>query len=450
MRILSSLLVSASLFANGALAAVNAETQARLGKDLTPVGAEQAGNKAGTIPAWTGGLGNDAGKELDNNFLENPFAEEAPLFVITRQNLAQYRGFLTPGQIALFERYETFSMPIYPTHRSARLPQHLYDDAKYNAGHTALVESGNGLNNFRGATPFPVPQTALEVVWNHLTRYRGGSAKRTHVQATPLEDGSFIPVTFRQEFAFRNVMAGYNENVGDEILFYYKQLVTGPARLAGDIILVHEPINQVKNPRMAWMYNTGQRRVRRAPQIAYDGPYPASEGQRVADNLDMFNGAVDRYDWTLVGKKEIYIPYNSYKLESPDVKYKDLVHAGHLNPDYTRYELHRVWVVEANLKESQRHVYDRRVFYIDEDTWQISLADHYDGRGELWRVAMGHAVQLYHVDVPWLGVEVLHDLINGRYIASGMRNEESNSLTFGTEASASDYTPAALRFTAKR
>ncbi|WP_430461536.1 DUF1329 domain-containing protein [Thalassolituus sp. LLYu03] len=445
MKYLTMVVLGCIFFADSTLAAVTAEVAARLGKDLTPVGAEMAGNSSGTIPAWTGGLDKNAGKILGNNFLEDPYSKESPLFTITRDNVEQYKDHLTEGQLALFRRYSTFAMPVYPSHRSAKLPESLYEAARYNAEHTELVEDGNGLQGFHQATPFPIPDNALEVVWNHLTRYRGGSAKRTHVQATPLADGSFIPVSFRQEFAFQSAMPGYDENKGDDILFYYKQLITGPARLAGDIVLVHEPINQVKNPRMAWIYNAGQRRVRRAPQIAYDGPYPASDGQRVADNLDMFNGAVDRYDWKLIGKREIYIPYNSYKLESPDAKYKDIIQAGHLNPEYTRYELHRVWVVDATVKNGQRHVYGRRTFYIDEDSWQISIADHYDNRGELWRVGMGHIVQLYHVDVPWLGVEVLHDLINGRYLVSGMRNEESNSLTFGTDPTTSEYTPAALR-----
>jgi hypothetical protein len=167
--------------------------------------------------------------------------------------------------------------------------------------------------------------------------------------------------------------------------------VTAPARLAGTVLLVHETLDQVKEPRKAWVYNAGQRRVRQAPQVSYDGPGTAADGLRTSDNLDMYNGAPDRYDWKLEGKKEMYIASNSYKLDSPKLKYADIIKAGHINQDLTRYELRRVWHVVATLKPGQRHIYAKRDFYIDEDTWQAAVIDHYDGRGQLWRVAEAHA-----------------------------------------------------------
>ncbi|MCY1298333.1 hypothetical protein D9M70_478160 [compost metagenome] len=283
------------------------------------------------------------------------------------------------------------------------------------------------------------------MVWNHITRYRGGSVRRTHVQATPLANGTYTPVYFKQQFSYRDTLKGFDPQNPGNVLFYYKQLVTAPARLAGDVVLVHETLDQVREPRMAWIYSAGQRRVRRAPQVSYDGPYPASDGQRVADNLDMFNGAPDRYDWKLVGKKELYIPYNSYQLDSPQLKYADLVKPGHLNADLTRYEKHRVWVVEATLKAGQRHIYAKRELYVDEDSWQIVLADHYDARGTLWRAAEGFLTPRYDQQIPWLGVETLYDLINGRYIVSGMRNEERDAMEIGFQSLPAEYTPTALR-----
>ncbi|MCY1532383.1 hypothetical protein D9M68_676570 [compost metagenome] len=265
------------------------------------------------------------------------------------------------------------------------------------------------------------------------------------MQATPEKSGAFTPVTFKMEFTYRNQLKDFDPANPGNVLFYYKEEVVSPARLAGSVLLVHETLDQVKEPRLAWLYNAGQRRVRRAPQVAYDGPYPASEGLRVGDNFDMYNGAQDRYDWKLVGKRELYIPYNSFKLDSPKLKYDDIVKAGHLNPEFTRYELHRVWEVEATLKPGERHVYAKRVFFIDEDSWQIVLADHYDARGTLWRVGEGHLQPYYNVQVPWLAVETLYDLLNGRYIVSGLKNEESQGVEFGVKALAADYTPAALR-----
>ncbi|WP_165679079.1 DUF1329 domain-containing protein, partial [Metapseudomonas otitidis] len=228
-------------------------------------------------------------------------------------------------------------------------------------------------------------------------------------------------------------------------LTFFKQQVTAPSRLAGNVLLVHETLDQVKEPRLAWIYNAGQRRVRRAPQVAYDGPGTAADGLRTSDNFDMFSGAPDRYDWKLVGKKEMYIPYNSYKLDSPSLKYDDIIKAGHINQDLTRYELHRVWEVVATVKPGERHIYAKRHMYIDEDSWQVALVDHYDGRGQLWRVAEGHAQFYYHHQVPAYTLEALYDIIAGRYLALGMKNEEKRSFEFGFVGKAADYTPAALR-----
>lgn len=441
-----SLALACTLSSNLVWAAVSPEQAKQLGSTLTPLGAEMAGNADGTIPAWTGGLPKSAGSLSANGFLSDPFAGEQPLFTITAQNAAQYQDKLTPGQMAMLQRYaDSYQIPVYTSHRSVSLPDAVYQAAKANATKTSLVEGGNGLADFTTAIPFPIPQNGLEVVWNHITRYRGGSAKRVHVQATPMANGKFVPVYFKQQFTFRDRIKDFDPANPGNVLFYYRQLVTAPARQAGDVVLVHETLNQVKEPRMAWIYNAGQRRVRRAPQISYDGPYPAAEGQRVADNLDMYNGAPDRYDWKLVGKRELYIPYNSFKLDSPDLKYTDIVKPGHLNPAATRFELHRVWQVEATLKAGERHIYAKRVLFVDEDSWQIALADHYDSRGTLWRTAAGYMTPLYDVQVPWLGTESLYDLINGRYIVSGMRNEEKDPIEFGFTSLSSDYTPAALR-----
>ncbi|MCT9629225.1 DUF1329 domain-containing protein [Pseudomonas aeruginosa] len=438
--------VLAALVCGAAQAAVSAEEAAKLGSSLTPVGAERAGNADGSIPEWTGGLSKDAGTLDANDFLSNPFEGEQPLFSITAQNAEQYREQLSAGQMAMLKRYpDSYHLRVFPTHRTAALPEEVYQAIARNARNSKLVEGGNGLQNLEIAIPFPIPQNGLEVVWNHITRYRGGSARRSHVQATPLASGTFTPVHFKQQLSYPNKIKGYDPQKPNNVLYYYKQMVTAPARLSGDVVLVHETLDQVKEPRMAWLYSAGQRRVRRAPQVAYDGPYPASEGQRVADNLDMFNGAPDRYDWKLVGKKEMYIPYNNYQLDSPQLKYTDLVKPGHINSDLTRYEKHRVWVVQATLKDGQRHIYAKRELYVDEDTWQIALADHYDARGTLWRVGEGYASYRYDQQIPWMGVEALYDLINGRYIASGMRNEERGGLEFGFESLSAEYTPTALR-----
>ena len=435
-----------SLLATSVMAAVSPDEAAKLGNTLTPVGAEMAGNADGSIPAWTGGLPANAGAVDPRGFLADPFANEQPLFTITAQNVEQYKDKLTPGQLAMFKRYpESYKMPVFPTHRSANLPAAVLEATKQNAVNTKMVQGGNGLENFQTANPFPIPQNGLEVIWNHITRYRGGSVRRLVTQATPQANGSFSLVYFQDEFVFRDALTDFDASKESNVLFYFKQRVTAPSRLAGNVLLVHETLDQVKEPRLAWLYNAGQRRVRRAPQVSYDGPGTAADGLRTSDNLDMYNGAPNRYDWELVGKKEIYIPYNAYKLDSPNLKYSDIIKAGHINQDLTRYELHRVWEVEATLKAGERNIYAKRRFYVDEDSWQIALSEHYDGRGQLWRVGEAMLMQHYAQKIPVYALEALYDVIAGRYVAVGMANEEKMSIQYGTQASAKDFTPAALR-----
>ena len=435
-----------SLLASGVMAAVSPDEAAKLGTTLTPVGAEMAGNADGSIPAWTGGLPASAGTADGAGFLSDPFPSEQPLFTITAQNVDQYKDKLTPGQLAMFKRYpESFKMPVFPTHRTATMPDAVLAAAKNNAVNTKMVEGGNGLENFDQAYPFPIPKDGLEAIWNHITRYRGGSVKRLVTQATPQANGSYSLVYFQDEFTFRGALQDADNSKPSNVLFYFKQRVTAPSRLAGNVLLVHETLNQVKEPRLAWLYNAGQRRVRRAPQVSYDGPGTAADGLRTSDNFDMYNGAPDRYEWKLNGKKEIYIPYNSYRLDSPKLKYDEIIKAGHINQDLTRYELHRVWNVTATLKSGERHIYAKRDFYLDEDTWQAAVIDHYDGRGTLWRVAEAHAQYYYDKQVPWYSVETLYDLLSGRYLALGMKNEEKSAYEFDYPAKESDYTPAALR-----
>lgn len=438
--------IALALVALSLHAAVPADQAARLESSLTPVGAERSANQNGSIPSWSGGLKGKAGTVDAFGHLSDPFASESPLFIITAKNVEQYRDKLSEGQLALFKRYpNSFQMPVYPTHRTASVPEPVAQSIRQNATSASLMEGGNGLKGFSTAIPFPIPQNGIEVVWNHIARYRGGSVQRTIMQTAPLVDGSYVPVTMSQWFTYRDNVKEFDPANPGNVLFYYMQAITSPARLSGNVLLVHETLDQVKEPRKAWIYTAGQRRVRRAPQVAYDGPSPGAEGQRVADNTDMYNGSPDRYEWTLIGKQELYIPYNAYKLQSPELKYDEIIKPGHINSNLTRYELHRVWVVEAKLKEGERHVYAKRKLYIDEDSWQIVVAEHYDARGDLWRVGEGFITQIYDKQIPWLSVEALYDLHNGRYVVSGLRNEERSRMDFGTVSSSSDYTPSALR-----
>lgn len=440
--------VALVLLAGNSMAAVSPQDAAKLGASLTPLGAEKAGNAAGSIPAWTGGITQaPTGYQGSGTHHVDPFAGDKPLFTITRANLAQYRDQLTPGQVALFETYpDSFQMPVYPSRRSGSAPQWVYDNTARNAVSAKLLDGGNGFADAYGGIPFPIPQNGVEALWNHIARYRGTYVVRRASEVAVQRNGSYSLVTSQQEalFKFYDPKGSYADL--NNILFYYLSFTRSPARLAGGAVLVHETLDQVKEPRQAWGYNAGQRRVRRAPNLAYDTPISAADGLRTADDTDMFNGAPDRYDWKLLGKREIYIPYNSYKLTSPEVKYKDLLQVGHLNPAYTRYELHRVWVVEGTLKTGARHIYSKRTLYLDEDSWQAAVVDQYDGRGELWRVSMAYLKNYYELPTTWSALDVFHDLQARRYHVQNLDNEEANTIDFSQPTADDGYfTPAALR-----
>lgn len=431
------------LLINPAFAAVDPAKASELDSKLTPVGAERAGNAAGTIPEWTGGLPRDAGKVIDG-FREDPFAGEAPLFTITAQNIDQYRDKLSPGQIAMFTRYpSTYKIPVYPSHRSMAWPQKAYEAAHRNAEVTRTVQGGNGLENYTSPLAFPLPQNGLEVIWNHITRYKGGSFIREASTYMTTPGGEYSWKTERDRLAYPSELLDYSPETSQNILFYFISQNVAPAREAGGITLVHETLDQVKQPRMAWQYNAGQRRVRRAPQVAYDSPGPGN--MRTTDQADMFSGSPDRYDWQLIGKREMYVPYNSYRLASPDIKPEELITPGHLNQEKTRYELHRVWEIVATLKSGQRHIYSKRHLFIDEDSWTIVEADHYDSRGSLWRVSENHIIPLYDVQAPISAGEMTYDLLSGRYVANYMLNQIKNPFQFGFKFKTYDFAPSTLR-----
>lgn len=418
-----------------------AQTADDLGKTLTPLGAIKAGNADGSIPEWTGGITKPPANWTPGTIEVDPFADDKVKFTITAANMAQYQDKLPEGLKALLKRYPDYKMNVYPTHRSAAYPKRIYDETIANAKRAKLADGGNGVEGAKEGVPFPIPKEGVEAVWNHLLRYRGDATERTVGQVNPQTDGSYTLITLHEQVKYLyQAPGGTTSNTS----LYFLQEVTAPARLAGEILLVHETINQVKEQRSAWTYNPGQRRVRRAPNVVYDNPGTASDGLRTTDNFDMFSGSPDRYDWKLVGKKEMYVPYNAYKLHSKDTKYDDIVKPGHINQDLARYELHRVWVVEATLKAGTSHIYAKRRFYIDEDSWQILVADHLDGRGEMWRVAESHGVNYYSVPTYWSTLDALYDLQSGRYTALGLDNQEA-PYQFDAKFTDADFTPDSLR-----
>ncbi len=437
------------IFSVAAVAELTPDQVARLGVDLTPLGGERAANANGTIPEWTGGIVTPPQGYQVGEHHRDPFGDDVPLFTIDSNNFGDHREFLSTGHQKIFELYPSFQMSVYPTRRSASAPDRIYQATRIAAASATLVDNGNGVANAVIGIPFPIPKNGLEVIWNHLLRYRGESVECLMGQAAVTTKGDFTLVKFLVQAELRYSLPGMTTADLDNTMLLMKQKVLAPARLAGDILLVHETMNQVAEPRQAWTYNPGQRRVRRAPNVAYDNPGTTSDGLRTADQFDMFNGAVDRYNWELIGKKELYVPYNAYKLHGDQLQFIDILYPLHPNPEHLRYELHRVWVVEATLKDSASHIYKRRTFYVDEDSWQILLADSYDARDQLWRVSEGHVVNYYEKPLIWPTLEVHIDLQARRYLAMGLDNE-FDMCVWDEESTARDFTVSALRREGRR
>lgn len=304
-----SFVATMGLFASAVYAEQESQIQ-RLGADLTPLGAVKSGSEDGRIPDWTGGLPVDAAP-VNNGFMSNPFPDDEPLFTITASNYQEYEENLSEGQVAMLENYpDTYKIPVYESRRTAAVPDDIAEAAKNSVRYVKTVNDGNGLSGFSKSRYYarPFPEKGVDVIWNHMTRYRGGSLSRVMAQVSPYANGDYALVLFDDIFAYPETVEGATEEHMESVLFFYKQEVLEPARLSGGVLLAHETIDQVKEPRRVWIYNSGQRRVRRAPQVAYDGPGQAADGQRVADNLDIYNGSPDKYNWELVGKKKFIFP----------------------------------------------------------------------------------------------------------------------------------------------
>jgi hypothetical protein len=434
--------LAAALLSPAVLAKVDAATAETLKTVLTPLGGEKNANKDGSIPAWNGGLtqppanfGGTGKRYVD------PFPGDKAKFTINKANVDQYKDKLTPGQLALFARYgDTYKMNVYEGRRTFANPKYIYEAAFKNATTGELGGNGEALKGAITGTPFPIPKSGQEVIWNHKLRFQDVSKTRWNNQFAVTTAGDYNLVKIKEDakfpYNYPNITLESLNNVG----IYFLQVTMAPARLAGTILLVHETMDQVKEARRAWQYNPGQKRLRRAPNVGYDNPGTASDGLRTNDQLDIFNGATDRYDWKLLGKKEIYVPVNSYVLHDEKYKYKDIVKKGHINQDLARYELRRVWVVDSTLRKGTSHIYKRRTFYVEEDGWQIVLVDVYDNRDQLWRVQEAHTVMAYDKPYQLPICETTYDLQSNRYLVMSLNNEDAE--TQSKEFDASYFEPA--------
>lgn len=406
-----------------ATAAVSPDEAAQLGKTLTPVGAEKAANKDGTIPEWTGGLTQiPAGFKAGSGKYVDPYAGEKPRLVITGQNADQHKAQLTAITYALLKRYPTMRVDVYPTHRPVVYPKKVLANTATNAVQATATDGGLGFENALPGYPFPIPRTGNEAIWNHMMRYNG-QATSCKYDSYNIDSSGVATLSTTgnslQEwplFSADNIDKPVN---GADAFWYIKQEYTGPARRAGESLIVWDHVNPLKQGRKAWQYLPGQRRVKLAPDISYDTPNPGVAGALTYDDSFVYNGALDRYDFKLVGKKEMIVPYNAYKAIYEPGSKANVTTPNHFNPDLLRWELHRVWVVEATLKPGKRHIYHKRTFYLDEDSWITLASDQYDARGQLFRGVFAPTAFAYDVQAMQITMQIGYDLIAGLYSSQG-------------------------------
>lgn len=427
-----------------ALGAVSAQKAAQLGKNLTFLGAVKAGNKDGTIPAYTGGLTTPpAGFKKGSGWRPNPFAGEKPLFAITAKNMNKYADKLSEGVKAMLKKYPDFRLEVYPTHRTAAFPKYVLDNTVKAATSAKLTDGGLSFTGAHGGFPFPIPQNGYEAMWNHILHYNGLSFRILYRAYTV--DSSGRP-TMQTEGDVTQEYFYYDPNKPHAENFYaLKDYYVAPARRVGEAFLVIDPIDYAHKSRKGWQYLPGQRRVKLAPELSFDTPCSIYGGQITWDDLFLFNGSMERWDMKLLGKKEMYIPYNEYKMIYQVPLEKELLTDHFPNPDDVRWELHRVWVVEATLKPGKRHLYSKQVFYLDEDSWDAALADKYDGRGQLYRVGMNYLTQQYDVPCIFPDSFSIVDLVTDSYAINALPTRGGRGIHYFSHPFPSrDWTPGSL------
>jgi hypothetical protein len=424
------------------------------GTELTPAGAIRAGNAEGTIPEWKNEPLKPPADFKPGTFHPDPFAADKPLFTITAQNYQQYADKLTPGQQKMFETYPDYFMNIYPTRRSAVFKPYIYRAAIENTSRAEIVMSNERANMiaFKNAVTgwaFPLAKNGPQALMNIMTRPVTPWVNSWDNIAPVTSSGGYEVVKLSVQLRWpysdeENTPENFDANQPGSGFLYY-QTATAPAKQAGQVVLAREPMSFFQQFRQAWSYSPGQRRVKRAPQIVYDNPLTSSDGLATTDQKYGFNGPNDRFEWTLEGRHEIYVPYNAYKLHTSALKVTDIItKSGRLNQDLVRYELHRVWKLVSTLRQGTTHDYGKRVFYLDEDSWWVSLVDGYDRRNQLWRYYELHPVNYYDIGFVASTIENQYDMSAGRMVILGLDNEDT-APDFSFRATDDYFTPAEVR-----
>lgn len=441
-------LVAALALTPVAWSKVSPEQAKALGAELTPIGAERAGLKAGPhglrIPDWSGGWVLPQGDVKRIHAPDDPYADEEPLLVIKAKDSAQYQDILTPGVQALFAQYpDSFEVWVYPSHRTAAVPDYVSAATVENATQVVLNDSGSGFTGTAQGYPFPIPQNGSELVWNHMARYRTKGFRGFTNSAITTASGDYVVERGYIEAVVHYGNPDLNMETLDNRLISVLSKTVSPPNKAGEAVLIHAPLDREADAIQIWQYNIGTRKVRRISEVGYDNPI--LDGLVTHDQVDMFNGPLDRYSFKLIGKRPMLVPYNSFELHSPDTSYDDLIEKGHLDPELVRFELHRVWVLEAQRREGTAHIYKKRLFFLDEDSWLILLQDIYDDRDQFWRTAMSFALPYPRIPLTFNSLQAHYDLQSRRYVLINMQNEEETPVEYDFTAPPSHFTQSALK-----
>ena len=411
-----------SLAAGTALAGVSAEQAATLGQELTPMGAEMAGNADGSIPPWNAeGTPIPADYVMGSGNYTNPFPDDKPIYTIDGSNWQEYADVLSEGTKGMFEKYgaDGFKMNVYPTRRGYKAPDWLYSNNVKNATGASLVADGQKIEGNYPGVPFPIPQSGLEVLWNHMIRFGIEREYEYDVYYVGANGKPVLSTTGRSSSSYP-MFREPDKLVGDRAWTQLRINYDAPARRAGEILLVHEPgadYTEGKG-RKAWQYLVGQRRVRLAPAVSFDTPNPGVAGTSTYDDSFIYNGSPERFDWKLIGKKEIIVPANCYDFLFGS-RVEDQLGPKFFKPEYIRYEKHRVWIVEGNLKDGSRHLYSKRRFYMVEDSWTALTGETYDARGNLWRVQYAYPANMYDTGGAYSNAYAGWDLLQNIYNING-------------------------------
>ena len=419
-----------------------------LGDELTPVGAVKAGNEAGTIPEWSGKwLGAPPHVDYDGSYNPNPYPDDEVRYTITAENVEAHADKLGPGQLALFEAYpDTYRIHVYPTHRDFRRPDRVHENVRLNAENARLTNDGLTLEGAYGGVAFPIPDNGLQVVYNILT-----SSAPWFIEAPQISRYVHANGSVTESEVFLKVYNPYTRGDDREgwedgdVFSYSMSEERAPPRNAGRITLSSNTYDNSGTPRDAWQYDPGTRRVRKTPDVQHD--YPVPNGPRVVDEQNGFNGSPARFEWELVGKREMIVPFHNYQLDSRELEYDDFITTrGHPDPEYIRHELRRVWVVEGTLKDGMRHIYGKRRFYVEEDSWHKVMGENYDTRGELWRVSQDGMIYAYDTEGYYNNVSIYQDLVSKAYSIEKLNNEEPMGTRLNRrEPHAGEFSPEGLR-----